>query len=117
MSASGSETARGLTVAPGKGRPSEGHPRPGLTGLTGLTGRAGWWLWAAGLAAAGVLLFTVYLRLTNTCVASSATSAGPGSRSWPSAPCSCCRYIFDSPQAPLSTPVLEHFGHSDVAGP
>ena len=63
MSASGSETAQGLTVAPGKGRPGEGHPRPGQAGLTG---RAGWWLWAAGLAAAGVLLFTVYLRLTNT---------------------------------------------------
>ena len=63
MSAGGSETAQGLTVAPGKGRPGEGHPRPGPAGLTG---RAGWWLWAAGLAAAGVLLFTVYLRLTNT---------------------------------------------------
>ena len=63
MSASGSEAAQGLTVAPGNGRPGEGHPRPGRAGLTG---RAGWWLWAAGLAAAGVLLFTVYLRLTNT---------------------------------------------------
>jgi len=63
MSASGSEAAQGLTVAPGKGRPSEGHPRPGRAGLTG---PAGWWLWAAGLAAAGVLLFAVYLRLTNT---------------------------------------------------
>ena len=28
------------------------------------------------------------------------------------------RYTFDSPRAPLSTPVLLHFGHSDVvAGP
>ena len=64
MSASGSETAQGLTVAPGKGRPSEGHPRPGRG--RPYRARPGWWLWAAGLTAAGVLLFTVYLRLTNT---------------------------------------------------
>ncbi len=64
MSASGSETARGVTAVPA-GRPGgERHPRPAQAGPAG-----SWhwrWLWAAGLAVAGGLLFLAYLRLSNT---------------------------------------------------
>ena len=57
MSASGSETAQDVTIVPA-GRPGGEQRR--------WPGPAGRWLWTAGLAAAGVLLFVAYLRLSNT---------------------------------------------------
>jgi hypothetical protein len=60
MPASGSEAAQGVTVAPARPPGVGKHPRRGPAG------RARRWLWAAGLTVAGVLLFTAYLRLSNT---------------------------------------------------
>jgi hypothetical protein len=60
MSASGSETAQGVTAVPAGHPGGEQHPR------SGRAGRAGGWLWAAGLTIAGGLLFLAYLRLSNT---------------------------------------------------
>jgi hypothetical protein len=64
MSASGSETAPGVTAVPA-GRPGgEQHLRSGPAGRAG-----SWlwrWLWAACLTVAGGLLFLAYLRLSNT---------------------------------------------------
>ena len=109
MSASGSETAQGATAAPAAGKPGAGEaPRVGRAGGPGRR------LWAAGLAAAAVLLFAVYLPLTNTYPEDS----DQANLCTPQQAAAGVRYTFDSPQAPSSAPVLLHFGHTDVvAGP
>ena len=50
----------GVAVASPPGRPGDGAAAPRTPAA------AGRWLWAAGITAAGVVLFVAYLRLTNT---------------------------------------------------